>query len=100
MQLADAGRLRSRATLATGAQQERRDGAFFGEDHAVKPIVGLGELGEKIGSCEVERAAVHQHAANRRAVAAQELGRRVVDDVGAMVKRTEQIGRGEGRIHQ
>ena len=35
--------------LAAGAQQERRDRAFLGEDHAVKAVVGFGEFGEAAG---------------------------------------------------
>jgi hypothetical protein len=35
--------------LAAGAQQERRDGRFLGEHHAVEAVVRLGELGKLAG---------------------------------------------------
>ena len=43
----------------------------------------------------VERAAVDDHAADRIAVAAEKLGERMHDDVGAVVDRLAQIGRGQ-----
>ncbi len=86
--------------FAAGAQQERRDGAFLGEHHAVKALVRLGEFGEAARGLEVEGAAVHQYAADRRAVAAEEFGGRVIDEVGAVLERFEQVRRGEGGVDQ
>jgi hypothetical protein len=48
----------------------------------------------------VELAAVDQQPADDGAVAGQELGRRVEDEVGAMVERLHQPRRREGRIDQ
>src|SRR6187402_913889 len=86
--------------FAAGAQQERRDRALFGEDHAVKAVVGFGEFRKERARGEVECSAVDQYAPYGRAVAAQEFGGGVVDKVGAVIERTQQIGRGEGGIHQ
>ena len=73
-----------------GAGAERRP---VGE--AVVARVGLGEAREPAARREVERAAVDDHAADRRAVAADELGGRVHDDVGAPLERTDEVGRGD-----
>ena len=48
-----------------------------------------------------ELAGVDHHAAHRGAVAAEELGRRVDDDVGAVLERAAQVRAGERRVdHQ
>ena len=88
--------------FAPRAQQEGADGGFLGEHHVVEAVVGLAQLGEFAAAerVPVEAAAVHHHAADHRAVAAQELGGRVVDQVGAVLERLHQPGRGEGRVHQ
>ena len=86
--------------FAARAQQEGADRAFFAEHHVVKAFVGLGQLGEFARFFPVETAAVDQHAADHGAVAAQELGGRVVNDVGTKVEGLDQVRRGEGGVHQ
>ncbi len=71
------------------AVAERRE---VGE--AVVAGVGLGEVREATGRGVVERAAVDDRAADRRAVAADELGEAVDHDVGAPLERTDQVRRG------
>ncbi len=61
-------------------------------------LVGLGEAGEAVAGPEVERAAVDQHAADRRAVPADELGGGVHDDVGAVLEGADQPRRGHGVV--
>ena len=56
--------------------------------------VGLDELRESSGRLPVELAAVHDDAADRRAVPADELRRRVDDDVGPVLDRPQQRRRG------
>ena len=56
---------------------------------AVIAGIGLGEARE-LARREVERAAVDDHAADRRAVTADELGGRMHDDVAAPLERTDQ----------
>ena len=56
--------------------------------------IRLGELGEAAGRCPVELAAVDDDAADDGAVAADELGRRVDDDVGAVLDRSTRYGVG------
>ena len=100
------GRVRAQAgakvaqALAPGPQQEGAHGRLLGEDHVVKTFIGRTELGETVRSAPVKRAAVHHHAANHRAVAAQKLGGRVVDQVGPVIKRLHQPGRSQGGVHQ
>ncbi len=48
----------------------------------------------------VEGTAVDQHTADGDAVSAEELRRRVVDEVGTVVEWRHQPRRGKGRIHQ
>ncbi len=60
--------------------------------------VGLVVVGVTIGVGEVERAAVDDGAGNGRPVAAEELGCRVHDDVGAPLERTDEVGRGDGVV--
>ncbi len=53
------------------------------------------------GRLPVEATGIDQHAADRDAVAAEPLGRRVHDDVAAVLDRAEQRRRGEGVVdHQ
>ena len=90
--------------LAARAQQERADAALVGEHHAVKAVVRRGEFGEpavcRVGRMPVELPAVDQHAADHGAVAREKLGRRVEDEVGAMIEGLHQPGRREGRVDQ
>ncbi len=86
--------------FAAGAQQEGRHGAFLGKHHVVEARVRLGQLRMPAGRHVIEGAAVDQHAADGGAVPAQELGGRVVEQVGTVCKRLQQPWRGEGRIDQ
>ena len=60
--------------------------------------VGRGDAGVALRA-PFEFAAVHDDAAQRRAVAAQELGRRVDDDVRAVLDRAEQVRGAEGVVN-
>ena len=61
--------------------------------------VRLGQRGESAGTGRpVEPSTLHDHAAERGAVSAEELGRRFDDDVGAVFERPEQVRRGEGVV--
>ncbi len=63
--------------------------------------VRLGEPGEPVRRRPVEAAAVYDEAADRGAVAAEELGQRVEDDVGAVRQRPHEIRRRHGVVdHQ
>ena len=64
-----------------------------GEDGAVIARIGFCEGRILVGvGLPVELAAVHDHAAQRAAVAADELGRRMDHDVGAVLQRTDEDG--------
>ena len=54
--------------------------------------IGIDEIGEAAGGLPVELAAVDDDAADGGAVAADELGGRVDDDVGAPLDRPDQAG--------
>ena len=71
--------------IAEGLVQH--DAAIFGARLRQHRIVA--------GFRPVEGAAVDDHAAHRIAVAADELGQRMDDDVGAVLDRPHQIGRGQ-----
>ena len=90
--------------LAPRAQQERRRRRFLGEHHVVKARVRLGQRRELAGAdtrpVPVEPPAVDQQAADHDTMTGQELGRRVVDQVRAVLERPHQIGRRERRIDQ
>jgi len=86
--------------FASGPQQEGGDGGFLGEVHAVEAVVGLGQGGEFTRGFPIEIARIHQHAADSGAVAAEELGGGVEDQVGAVLEGLQQVGAGEGGIHQ
>ena len=90
--------------FAARAQEERADRALLAEHHAVESLVGAGQLGEATGrsgrGVPVEAAAVDQDTADDGAVAGQELGRGVVDQVGAVLEGTHQPRRREGRIDE
>ena len=86
--------------FAPRAQQEGAHGAFFAEHHVVKAFVALGELGELAAFFPVKTAAVHHDAANHRAVAAQEFGGGVVDQISAQLERFDEVRRGEGGVDQ
>ncbi len=67
----------------------------FGIDHAMVAGVGLVEPREALGLCgPVEAARIDDRAAQAGAVAAQVLGQRVHHDVGAVLERAQQEGRG------
>jgi hypothetical protein len=73
---------------------ERAEGCRVGE--AVVGGIGLGEVGEAAGGLPVELAGVDDDAADGGAVAADELGGGVDDDVGAPLDGADE-GRGCGR---
>ena len=55
--------------------------------------------GRELARCfPVKGPAVDQRTANRNAVAAQELGDRMHDDVGTMLERLEEVRRGKGVV--
>jgi hypothetical protein len=94
---------KSRKPSRRAPQQEGPHRAFLGEHHVVEALIGLGELGElacRARAFPVEAAAIDHNAADHRAVAGQEFGRRVVDQVCAVVEGLDQPGRGEGGVHQ
>ena len=68
------------------------------EPQAVVAGVRFGHLREA-AAAPVESARLHDDAADGRAVAADELGSRVHDDVGTVLKRSAQVRRGEGGVH-
>ena len=59
---------------------------------------GIDDMG-KLAVVPGELARFDQHACNRVAVAADEFRRGVHNNVGAMLKWTTEIGRGEGVVH-
>ena len=74
----------------------------FGVEHVRKaqPVVALGRLGEvgKAAVAPVEAPAVHDHAADGRAVPADPLRGRVRHDVGAVLQRAEKVAAGAERV--
>ena len=62
------------------------------ENHAAVFRARLRQHRVAVVSREVERAAIDDHAADRIAVAAEEFGGRVDDDIGAMLERPDQVG--------
>ena len=86
--------------LDAGAHDEGQRAEFVGEVDAVIAGVGLGQGREQIAAVPVELAAVDQRAADRDAVAAEELGHRVIDDVGAQLDRPAEVRRREGVVDQ
>ncbi len=71
-----------------------------GEHDAVVGGVGLGQAREAVGMGRpIELAGVDEHAAHDGAVAAHELGGGVRHDVGTMLDGAQQVGRGEGGVH-
>ena len=66
----------------------------------MKAVVGFAEGGKFTRGIPVEPAPVNQQAADDDAVAAQELGSRVHDQVRPQLQRLQQVGRGESRVHQ
>ncbi len=71
-----------------------------GEDGAVIARVGLRYGGVAVGmSLEVETATVYNHAAEGRAVAAEEFCGRMYHDVGAVLDRAAEVGGGESVVY-
>ena len=87
---------RSRSSC-TRALMMYAGGAESREHHAVVARVGRGEAGELRRCVQSNVAAVDDDAADRRAVAAEVLRRRVHDDVGAVLERPDQV-RGRDRV--
>ena len=89
----------SRRARSRNARRRR----LLGEHHVVEAGVRRGqrrELVARLVGAPVEAARIDQHAADDDAVAGEELGRRVVDEVGAELERPHQPRRGEGRVDQ
>ena len=80
-------------------RDERRRAERLVKLHAVVAVVRLDQPREAARLRPVELAALDDHAAHRRAVAADELRRRVDDDIRAVLKRTELIRRRKRRVH-
>ena len=70
----------------------------LGKADAVVTGVRLREGGEFAAGLPVELAGVNDDAAQRGAVAADELGGRMDNDVGTMLDRADQVGRAEGVV--
>ena len=70
----------------------------IGKDNPVVAVVRLGELRELSGSFPVELAGVHDDTADGGSVTADELGRGVHDDVGAVFNGPEKIGCGKSIV--
>ena len=58
----------------------------------------LGEHRIAVVASEVERAAVHDQAADGVAVAAEKLRGRMYDDIGAVLEGADQVGRRHGVV--
>ena len=87
-------------TFAARTQQECAHGALFAEHHVVKTFVALREFRKFPTALPIEAATIDHDAANHRAVTAQKFGGRVVDQIGPPSQRLNQVGRGEGGVHQ
>ena len=79
---------------------EGRRAVGLAVDQAVVAGVGLGHGREFAGCLPVEAAAVDQDAADRDAMAAEPLGRRMQDQIGAALERAAEVGRREGVVDQ
>ena len=73
-------------------------GEDIGVDQAVIALVWLGEAGELARPLPVELATVNNHAADGGAVAADELGQGLHDDVGAVIEWSHQVRAGKGVV--
>ena len=89
----DAGANRERGVRAEHAARTED----FPEIHAVIPGRRVGEVRE-LAVRPVERTAVDEHAADRRAVTADPLGGRVHDDVGSVVERAAEVAARTERV--
>ena len=87
-------------TQQDGADIGREGGraGSLGKRDAMVGGIGLGDLRILAARLPVKVAAIDNHAAQRGTVTANELGRGVDDDIGAMLQRTEQIRGAEGVI--
>ena len=88
--------------FAARAQQEGADGALLAEHHVVEAVVGLRSAPAK--RCRCASQSKLPPSTSRPPITVpwprQELGGRVVDQVGAVVEGLHQPRRGEGRVHQ
>jgi hypothetical protein len=69
----------------------------------VETVVGLGERGEPAARralVPAERAGVDQHATDHHAVARQELGRGVENEIRAVIERPHEVRCGERRVDE
>jgi hypothetical protein len=88
-------------TPSVRAHDEGVRAEFLGEVDAVIAGIGLGEGRELARAFPVEAARFDDHAADRHAMTADELGGRVEHDVGAQAERPAEHRRGEGVVdHQ
>ena len=97
-------RRRSRAGPRAARAAGRRRRGFLGEVHAVEARVGLGQRRELACACAAVPVEACRQSTSTPPMATpwprQELGRRVEHQVGAVIERPHQIGRGEGRVDQ
>ena len=83
----------------TDVGNERRRADRLDEGDTVIAGVGIGDGRVFAGCRPVKLTGVHDDAAQRRAVAADELGCRVDDDICTVLDGTDEIGGAEGVIH-
>ena len=86
--------------FAPRPQQERARPRLLLEVHVVEALVRGAQRGELAGGLPVEAARIDQNPRDGDSVAAEELGRRVIQQVGAEREGLHQVRRGEGRVHQ
>ena len=87
--------------LGARAHDQRRRAELLRKIDPVIPGVGFGQGGKLAARPPVEAPAVDQRPADRHAMAAEELRRRVHDDVRAELQRAAKPGGGEGVVdHQ
>ena len=87
-----------RAGSRRAHRSQRRQGRQPRQSRRVVTRVRLREGGEFAAGLPVELAGVNDDAAQRGAVAADELGGRMDNDVGTMLDRADQVGRAEGVV--
>ena len=90
--------------LAPGAKQESADSRLIGEHHVVKAWVGRCQFGEspagRMFPGPVKAAAVDNDSRHHGSMPAEEFGRRVVDQIGAVLQRLEKPRRRQRRVDQ
>ena len=87
--------------LGAGAGDEGRGAEVLGVGHARVAGIGLGQGRELVRGRPVEVTRIDDETAHGDAVTADPLGRRVDDDIGAVLERAVERRRGEGAVdHQ